>query len=387
MPRCYIIACEASGDALGADLVRIFNANGFEIAGVGGERMRASGLKSLFDISEVALMGWTSVLLKIPRLLYLIGHTVDDIVAFHPDVVITIDSSGFNFRVIKRLKERLQNTQGMPLLMHYVAPMVWAYKSDRGREVEELYDHLFTLLPFESECFSMDTTFVGHKLSAEHKLRVPYSQTPEYKHEREKNRAHIMSKYGISLADKIVLLLPGSRKQELDRHLELFVEACGESELRGSKLFLLTTKLCRKHIKQDDRFIVIEERSEKDMLYTIADFAIVKSGTVSLEIASYNIPMVVVYNTSWLNFRYISKCAKVKYASLINILQDKEVIPEYLQCSKKELVNGINKALTSDRVALLRDYSDALRQMDAGEPPEKIVFNVITRMLNSKKPN
>ena len=167
MKKIFIIAGEASGDQLGAGLLRALREkeDALEIKGIGGERMAAEEFASLFPMQEISLMGFAEILPHIPRLLKRIKQTVAAIEEFQPDAVITIDSPGFNFRVAKALRE---NGKIKAKMIHYVAPTVWAYKPERAQKTAALFDHLMVLLPFEPPYFEevgLATSFVGHPVA------------------------------------------------------------------------------------------------------------------------------------------------------------------------------------------------------------------------------
>jgi lipid-A-disaccharide synthase len=194
---------ESSGDALGAGVVNALKSMipDIEIHGIAGEKMQKAGVKSLFDVTEISLMGFIEVVPKLFNIFRRINQTVYDIIKKRPDVLITIDSSGFNFRVVRKLRKKL----GRDIkIVHYVAPCVWAYKPQRAKTVAELYDHLLTILPFETPYFEKEgcpVTYVGHPLSQ-------INHTPP------------------KLGDEVnLLVMPGSRLQEVRKMGLIFAEA------------------------------------------------------------------------------------------------------------------------------------------------------------------
>ncbi|MDO4975043.1 MAG: lipid-A-disaccharide synthase, partial [Alphaproteobacteria bacterium] len=198
MKKIYIIAGEPSGDFLGACVLQeLQKYSDFEIFGVGGNLMKTKGLKSLFDIKEISVGGLVEVIPHIFHIKTLINKTVNDIIAKNPDVLFTIDSPGFCFRVAKLVRKKNPNIK----LIHLVAPSVWAWRQGRAKGISKLYDHLLTLFDFEPKYFTkfgLKTTFVGHPA-------IEYFEENDYSKE------------------DTLLLLPGSRKQEIESLLPIFL--------------------------------------------------------------------------------------------------------------------------------------------------------------------
>ena len=167
MYKIFIVVGEASGDAIGAKLMtalKKFNTK-LDFYGVGGDKMCAEGFRTIFPSNNLSLMGFTEIIPHLLKLSNCMKKTVEEVLEYNPDIIITIDSSGFNFRFIKKIKEHFKK-QGVPIV-HYVAPMVWAYNLKRAFEVSKLYDHILLILPFEAQYFKhMPCTFVGNPIIA-----------------------------------------------------------------------------------------------------------------------------------------------------------------------------------------------------------------------------
>ncbi|MBU6475282.1 MAG: lipid-A-disaccharide synthase, partial [Alphaproteobacteria bacterium] len=211
--RIFLIAGEASGDFLGASLMRALRAKcpeGVEFAGIGGNLMREAGLESLFPMEELSVMGLAEVLPRLFKILRRIKQTATAIAQSKPDAVVTIDSPDFCFRVVKKVKAKDAATP----CIHYVAPSVWAWRPGRAKKVARFLDHILTLLPFEPpyfEAHDLAATFVGH----------PIVEKLSSRGDGDRFR----KKYDIDAAQKILCLLPGSRMSELSRLLERFTKA------------------------------------------------------------------------------------------------------------------------------------------------------------------
>ncbi|GAO98007.1 lipid-A-disaccharide synthase [Caedimonas varicaedens] len=209
MIHVYLIAGEASGDQVGGRLMQALQRKSdVTFSGIGGMHMEQQGLRSLFPMSDLSIMGIFEVLPHIPHLLKRLGETEHDILKKRPDVVVTIDSPGFNFRIAKRLKKK-----GFPVI-HYTAPTVWAWRPGRAKKAAKLLTHLLTLFPFEPPYFEKEglfTTFVGHPL-------IEMDISPQ-------RREGFRQRYGYTEEQPLLCLLPGSRQKEVDKLLPLFVES------------------------------------------------------------------------------------------------------------------------------------------------------------------
>lgn len=321
----YLIAGEASGDLLGAYLMRSLKSQTTRpivFHGIGGERMMAEGLTSLFPYYELSMMGFFEVVPYIFRTLKHIANTVADIKSKQPDVVITIDSPGFCFRVVEKLRAEKVKTK----FVHYVAPTVWAYKPERAEKCAKLFDAMLVLLPFEPPYFTklgLDCTYVGHSIVSE--ITVG-------------NGAEFRTKYEIPDRATIFCLLPGSRGGEVKRLMPVFAKAVAmlSSCYPSITLVIAVPEHTRDFLApylNDCPFPVILTEDDEDKRNGIAasEFAFVKSGTVAFEVAMAAVPMLISYKMNKLSVWFLRRMVKIKYANLINILLGKEVIPELLQ--------------------------------------------------------
>ena len=369
---CYIIAGEVSGDRLGAGMMRELKAKhpGIRFAGVGGPQMEAEGLLSLFPYNDLALMGFAEVLPKAMQLMSRIGRVVEHIEFKRPDIIVTIDSPGFNFRVVKKAKKNGIKAK----FVHVVAPTVWAYKEKRAKECAELFDHMLVLLPFEPPYFEkvgLPTTFIGHPSVAEG--------------QHAGNGAAFRKRHHITDDQTIIALLPGSRKNEVTRHIGLMSQVMNEIAEKPSDIVLVSSApphlrdmMAEFFMTSPHRNVLLFTHEDKMDAFAAADVALVKSGTVSLEMAYANTPMVVMYKVNALTAMIVKKLIKVPYVSLINILLKRQVIPEYLQENatvekiashvkqllenpkeQQEQVAGFNEAVQMLRKASAKPTSEA----------------------------
>jgi lipid-A-disaccharide synthase len=333
--RIYFIAGEASGDLIGSKIISNIKAHdqSIDCLGIGGKQMLSAGLRdSLFPMHEISLFGFLEILPHIFRLKKLINKAVADIVAIKPDIVVTIDSPGFCFRVIQQVKKIAPNI----IRMHVVAPSVWAYKPERAIKVASLYNHLLTLLPFEGplfEKYGLATTCIGHPIFEQDFANIASNQ---FKDQHK-------------LTGPIIALTPGSRTAEIKRHLPIFAKALSLLKLSCRCIVVsdnhLHHALIHKIVKKYNLNYFITQ--DKLAAFKTADLVLAKSGTNTLEIAACRTPMIVIYKMNMLSWWLLKRIIMVKYASLINIVADRQLIPELLQndATAENLAKQIQESL------------------------------------------
>lgn len=324
--KIYLVAGEPSGDALGARLMRALKKKtdgNVAFSGVGGDLMEKEGLKPLFDISDLAIMGLAEIIPSIPKVLRHIRNTVDDIVRVQPDVVVTIDSWSFASRVQNALRRK---KTGIPQV-HYVAPQVWAWKKKRARTMYKYVDHLLTLLPQEPKYFTpyhLPTTFVGHPVIESNVTRG--------------DAAAFRKKFDIAPEKRIITVLPGSRHNEVARLLPVFLETARQlKQTDGNFYFVVpTVKTVAKRVKEMVRgsgleILVAESEEDRHNAFVASEAAIAASGTVALELAIADIPHIVAYKVSPFSALLVRHFLHIQFVNLSNILLGREIIPELLQ--------------------------------------------------------
>jgi len=381
----YIIAGEASGDLLGAHLMRALKQQPTQpivFHGIGGEKMTEEGLTSLFPYYELSMMGFIEILPYIFNLAARVNSTVDDILTKRPDAVITIDSPGFCFRVVNKLRK--ENLKAK--FVHYVAPTVWAYKPKRAEKCARLFDHLLALLPFEPPYFEkagLACTWVGHPVVAETSVG---------------NGAVFREKYQITEYTTLFCLLPGSRKGEVERHMPIFAKAISllATQTPDLAIAVAVPKNVMPFIApyfQGCPFRAVVTASEEDKKNAVAacNLALVKSGTVALEVAMAGAPMLVAYRVNPVSAWCFRRMSLIKYANLINILQEKEIIPELLQelCTPLLIANaGAHLLAYPGQQRLQKEQAEAaLKQLlpANAERPSHIAARTILTLLAGDK--
>ncbi len=322
--RVYLIAGEPSGDLLGGRLMAALRKQypNVEFAGVGGELMQENGLKSLFNIAEISVMGLVEVLPRLRLILRRIRQTVDDIKRVQPDVIVTIDSWGFVDSVLKKLKK-----EGVTIpKVHYVAPQVWAWKKGRAKKVPKIVDRLMTLLPFEPQLFEkygLKCNFVGHPV-----IESTANVTDD--------SVSFRKLHNISPDREILCVLPGSRHSEVSRIAPIFVDALRIITEKHTNIHLVipTVEAMADEVKmyfdklQIPHTIVYGQQSRYSA-FTASKAAIAKSGTVSLELTACGTPHLIAYTFSKFTNFLANLLVKIKLANLINILAGREIIPEF----------------------------------------------------------
>ena len=373
MTHFCLIAGEPSGDLLGARLIAALRRHAgdgqMSFSGIGGERMIGEGMHSIFPYHELALMGFAEILPHIFRLKRRIRQTVEHIVEQKPDVVITIDSPGFCFRVIEQLRQQLPPDQ-LPKLVHYVAPTVWAYKPKRALKVKKLYDLLLLLLPFEPpyfEAVAMPHRFIGHPIVREW-------------HEQPGESQAFRNQHGILPNAPILTLLPGSRRTELKRHLPIFCEVATRLSQRHPQLttVMVTPPYLEAEVKAalahyPGHMVITSDLTQKRNIFAASTVALAKSGTVTLELSLARVPMVVTYKVSAISAWLMKRMIQVPYVNLLNLIAGKEIIPELLQerCTVPQLVSALEALLSSkeSRQTQREAAAAALAQLDDTSNP------------------
>ncbi|CUH41027.1 Lipid-A-disaccharide synthase [Jannaschia seosinensis] len=318
MTKLFLIAGEPSGDRLGAALMVGLNdlAPQIAIEGVGGSAMEEQGLQSLFPMEVLSVMGLAEVLPRLPDLLRRRDQAVAAIVAARPDALVTIDSPDFCLRVAARVREALPDLR----IIHYVAPSVWAWRSGRAAKMARHVDHVLALLPFEPpfmEAAGMSCDFVGHPVVAE-----PRADANE------------IAAFQVRAEGDIALVLPGSRRGEISRLGPVFGEAV-EALPKGSRIVVPTVPHLKEAVRDLVRTwpydpIVVTDPSEKRAAFGAAKAALAASGTVSLELAANDTPMVIAYDMNWLSWQIISRMMRIDTATLVNLVAGAKVVPEFL---------------------------------------------------------
>jgi lipid-A-disaccharide synthase len=334
MKKIFIITGEPSGDKLASEIIsklKLQNSN-IEYLSVGGEHLNNLGIKSIYDLKDITYLGFTSVLFNIFNIKKKINKTVDEIIKFDPDILFSVDSPDFTLRVAEKVKKLNKKIR----TVHYVAPKVWVWRKNRVKKIKRFIDHMLLLFNFEKEYFEKEnikTTFVGHPLI-------------EYK-----DNTKIISNNLMSNDRKIISIFPGSRKSETNVLMPIlldFINLMKKKNYNYEYIFHATSEnknFIANKIKNSnlENIDVISDENIKFKVLSNSIFAVSKSGTVSLQICNLNIPSIIIYKLSFLNFIIFKLLANIKFANIINIINGKEVIPELLQnkCNADEIFKSV----------------------------------------------
>lgn len=336
----YVVAGEASGDALGARLIAAIRARRpeTEVAGVGGARMAEQGVASLFPMQDLAVMGLVEVLPRLRLLRRRIGQTVADIAARKPAAVVTIDSPGFTLRVLRAIAPL-----GIPRA-HYVAPQVWGWREGRAKTFPGLWEQLLCLLPFEPDFFArhgLPARFVGH----------PVLESGADLGDAARFRA----RHGIPPNARLLTVMPGSRRSETDRLLPVFRDALDALAARVPDVHPVVpvaatvapaVRAATEH--WPSRPTIVTELADKHDAYAASGAALTKSGTSTLELAMAGVPMIVAYRVNPVTASIVRRLVRVKYASILNLIPDHSIVPELIQenCTPTHIADALERLLT-----------------------------------------
>ena len=378
----FLIAAEESGDRLGGALLAALKAArpGLVAAGVGGPHMAREGMTSLFDTTELAIIGFGAIPRKLPTVLRRIRETADAVMAARPNALIIIDSPDFTHRVARRVREAAPEIA----IINYAPPSVWAWRPWRARAMRRYVDEVLAILPFEPTAFERlggpHCTYVGHPLAERVSVLRPNTREAQGR-----------------LADPpVVLVLPGSRGSEIRRLTPVFGQAIAQAAaIAPFELVLPTLPHLAERVRKATadwtvRPRIVTDPAGKDTAFRTARAALAASGTVTLELALAQVPMVAAYRVpsweGWL-FRLMTPLTTV---NLANLVLGENVVPEHLQtdCRADLLAAGL--------VKLLSDTPERRRQLDAfvrldaimdlaGRPPSQRAADAVLRVIGGRR--
>ena len=332
----FLIAGETSGDTLGAELIKSIrnqhNGKNIELIGTGGQKMKIAGLQQLFDLTEHAVVGFWEVLKNYFKFRKLFQQLINLAIKKEPDAIVLIDYPGFNLRFARAIRNHQRQGTGafkkwQPKIIAFVSPQIWAWKENRLKQITSDFDLMLSIFPFEKSWYAkrapnFKVEFVGHPL------------VDRFSIDKNKNNK-TTSNPDLFTAHPEVLLLPGSRQRELEKHLPGMLEAVKiiATELKIKVRIVLPNKKMlslAKHIVPTETGIILQignlEESLNHAILTIAS-----SGTVTMECAWFKVPTVVVYKTSLITYIIGKLLVKVPYVAMPNILAEEEIFPEFIQ--------------------------------------------------------
>ncbi|NNE79501.1 MAG: lipid-A-disaccharide synthase [Silicimonas sp.] len=373
-PKLYLLAGEPSGDKLGAALMAGLKscAPDVQFRGVAGPLMQAEGMESLFPMDDLSVMGLAEVLPKYPELRRRLSESAQDCMDWQPDALITFDSPDFSLRLARLVKTARPAIK----TIHYVAPSVWAWRSGRAEKMARHIDHVLALLPFEPplmEAAGMSCDFTGHPVVAE--------EIASLEEARQFRRSH-----GIDKAP-LILALPGSRRNEVARLAPIFGEALRPvlAKMPDARVVVPAAAPVASAVLEAIKGwpgtpLVLDPRNDpqaamtKRAAFRAAGIALAASGTVSLELAAAETPMVIAYDMNWLTWQIMSRMVKVDTVTLVNLIVGKNVVPEFLgpKCKPDRIADAVIDLLKDDtarqtQIAAMAETMDKLGR--GGDPP------------------
>ena len=377
MKKIFILTGEPSGDKLASKVISKLNVynKDIEYLCVGGAHLNSLGIKSIYELREITYIAFTSVLLNIFKIKKIINETVDKIIEFQPDILFSVDSPDFTLRVAQKVKKNNPNIK----TIHFIAPKVWAWREGRVKKMKKYLDHILLLFKFEKKYFDKENllnTFVGHPLLDEEIAN------------------NIKIDNLLKINKKNISLFAGSRESEIKIHAPIlfkFIKIMNEREKDYNFIFHSTDKfkdylinlLNKENINNID---VISDDKIKNEILKKSIFAVVKSGTVSLEVCKLNIPSIVIYKMNFINYFIAKLFLKIKFANMLNIINNKEIIPELIQkdCNPDEIFKSVyyflkKPELMNKQILDVRStINDLKSSSSSSEEASKILLNYLT---------
>ena len=362
--KIFIITGEVSGDILASKIINYLDLKMIDVKGIVGSNLKEMGIEGPFENKDITFFGIIDVIKNIFYIKKRIDQTVKYIESFKPDIVFSVDSPDFVFQVIKKIKQRKKTKSKF---FHFVAPSIWAWREGRAKKIKNLLDKIYLLFKFEKKYFDkygIKNQYVGH----------PFFEN------------FTSSKFNINAESKLISFCPGSRKKEIDAFMPIFIDVIKNYKNTFNYHFAITKEtefLVRKYLKNINNvkyYININENLKekylKNSLITVA-----KSGTISLDLCKNQIPYITIYRLSWMNYFIIKPFIKAKYVNIINIIADKEIIPELIQfdCNSKMIIAKLDYFFNNnDKLkALVENYNLVLKELSNRDTSKQIADDLI----------
>ena len=377
MKKIFILTGETSGDKLASKVISKIKEkfDDIEYLSVGGNYLNSLGIRSIFNLKEITYIGFTSVILNLFKIKKKIDYTVDEITKFNPDILFSVDSPDFTLRVAERIKKINPKIK----TIHYVAPQVWVWREGRVKKFKNFLDHILLLFNFEKKYFdkeNINNTFVGHPLV-----------------EKQNFQKTDISNL-IDTSKKIISVFPGSRLSELKLLLPILIKSIKLLSNKFKNLqFIFHSTLEKKDFIKNfiskyniENIDVISDDKIKDQILSKSIFAISKSGTISLEICSHKIPSIIIYKMNFINFMIVKLLVKIRFANIINIINDREIIPELIQneCNPDEIFKSVtyllkNPDLMKEQIEQCQKTLDEIKsKTSSADEAANVVLNYLT---------
>jgi len=376
MKKIFILTGEPSGDKLASKVIgNLMKVNpNIEYLSVGGENLKKLGIETIFDLKEITYLGFTRVFLNIFKINRRINETVNEIIKFNPDILLTVDSPDFTLRVSEKVKKKLKKIK----TIHYVAPQVWVWRKGRVKKIKKFIDYMLLLFRFEKPYFEkekINCEFVGHPLL------------------EEQNLAKIDINQIISKNKALISIFAGSRISEINMLMPIlidFIKLMNAKYNDFTYIFHSTNEnfsLVKSHASKSEikNYEIISDEKIKSHILRKSIFAVSKSGTVSLEICNAKIPSIIIYKINFINFLIIKMLVTTKFANIINIAAKKEIIPELIQdrCNPKNIYNTVNEFLNNPVKIKnqILEIDNILRSFKTEKPSAELASTFINKII------
>ena len=370
MKKIYIISGEASGDLHAANLVSELKKqnNSLEFRAWGGDRLINEGVIIDKHIRELAFMGFLEVLLNLKTILRNIRSCKKNLLDFKPDLLILVDYPGFNLRIAKWAK-----SQKIPVY-YYISPQIWAWKESRIHQIKQSVSRMYCILPFEKDFYmkhSLNVSYLGHPLLD------------------EVNKFKLLNNNSLKLENNrpVLAILPGSRKQEIERKLPLMIAASSQFP----EYTVIVACAPNLDLAYYEKFKTQEVLFVKNQTYNLlqnAELAIVTSGTATLEAALFKVPQVVCYKSSFISFWIAKKLIKIKFISLVNLIANKEIVRELIQqdCTSSNIAGELIKIKKGENKAIKmnKDYNDLIELLGNEGASSRVAEDMLKNLYLAK---
>ena len=378
MKKIFVLTGEPSGDKLASEVISQIKAKrtDLEFLSVGGANLEKLGIKTIYDQKEITFIAFTDILLNFFKIKRKIKDTVNEILKFNPDILFSVDSPDFTLRVAEIVKKRNPKIK----TIHYVAPQVWIWRKNRVKKIKKFIDHILLLFDFEKKYFddeNIKNTFVGHPLIENTGL----------------NKTDINNL--VSKDKKIISIFAGSRNSETNVLLPILVQfiiLMNKKDHNYNFVFHATDENKEQiinyiKVKNIENIDVVSDENIKSEILSNSIFAVCKSGTVSLQVCNANVPSIIIYKLNFINFMIFKLLVNVKFANIINIINNREVIPELLQneCNAKEIYNSVVYMLKNPdiRKKQLEDCNQTLKGIRSKTSSSSEVASILSNSLIS----
>ncbi|MAV06088.1 MAG: lipid-A-disaccharide synthase [Candidatus Pelagibacter sp.] len=376
MKKIFVLTGEPSGDKLASKvIINLKKINpSLDYLSVGGEHLQSLGIKSIYNLNQITYLGFTKVMLNLFKINKKINQTVKAIVEYNPDILFTVDSPDFTLRVAERVKKKNSKIK----TIHYVAPQVWVWREGRVKKIKKFIDHILLLFEFEKKYFEKEQIsceFVGHPLL------------------ENKDYSKIDNSLIVTKHKALISVFAGSRESEIKVLMPILLDFIRLMNLKYNDMTYVfhSTKaysqFMESFIKKSNlsNCNVISDEKMKNYILQKSIFAVAKSGTVSIEICSAKIPLIIFYKMGLINFLIVKSLVKTKYANIINFAANEELIPELLQsnCNAKNIFKYVDSFLENpDKIKKqIEKVQTILKEFKTNKPSAELASLSLNKFL------